>query len=99
MKQFGNIKRRSEFYVFCNRSPNDGSLTYLDAFAKLGNATISFVMSLSLRPFFRREQPGSIWRDSRKLAFKYFSKICGKNSSFIKMRPDRVLYMKTDIRF
>jgi hypothetical protein len=63
MKQFRNIKRRSEFYVCCNRSTNAGFLTFLCAFAKLGNATISFVMSLSVRLLFRIEQPGCHWRD------------------------------------
>lgn len=55
MKQFGNFKRRSEFYVYCNRSSNHEFLTFLDAFAKLGNATISRVIFLSVRQLFHME--------------------------------------------
>jgi hypothetical protein len=92
MKQFGNIKRRSEFYVYCNRSPNVG------AFAKLGNATISFVMSLSPSVSHGTTRL-PLERLSWKLVFEYFSKICGENSSFIKVRQERVLYVKTNIHF
>jgi len=100
MKRFGNIKRRSEFYVNCNRSTNAGFLTFLGAFAKQGNVTVSFVMSLSVRLLFRMEQPCSHWRDfSRNLVFECFSKICGENSNFIKMRQEVLLYMKTNIHF
>jgi hypothetical protein len=72
---------------------------FLDAFAKLGKAAISFVMSV--RPSVRLEQLSSHWTDLHQIwYFLYFSKLCRENSSFIKIGQKwRVLYMKTNTQF
>ena len=58
---------------------------FLDAFAELREATFSFVMFVcsSVRP----HGPTRLQMDgfSRKLVFQYFSKVCQRNSSFIKI--------------
>jgi hypothetical protein len=70
---------------------------FVGAFAKLQNATFSFVMSV--RP--------STWNDSGPTALIFmkidirvlFPKIHRKNSSFIKTEQERALYMKMDVHF
>jgi len=60
-------------------------VTFLGAFAKLRKATISFVMSvrLSVRPHRTARLP--LEGFSRNLVSVYFSKICRKNWSFVKI--------------
>ena len=76
---------------------------FLSAFAKLRKATITFVMFVrsSFRPSVRMEQSGlPLDGFSWNFVFKYFSKICPENSSFIKIwQKQRILYMKTNIHF
>ena len=63
-------------------------VSVLGALAKLRKATISFVMSirLSVRPSFRMEHLGSHWTNFHDIrVFEYFSKMCGENSSFLKI--------------
>jgi hypothetical protein len=65
---------------------------FLGAFAKLRNATISFVMSVCPQGTTRLPLDRFSWN----LIFEDFSKICRKISSFIKMwQEKRVLYVKT----
>jgi hypothetical protein len=74
------------------------NVVFLDAFAKLPKATISFVMLVCLSdcPSIRMEvlscrSTGLSWN----LTFEYFSIICWENSSFIKIRQEyRELYLK-----
>ena len=73
---------------------------YLGAFAKLGKATISYVISvcLSVRPYktTRLALVGFSWN----LTFQYFSKLCGEDSSFIKILYELgVICMKTNTHF
>jgi hypothetical protein len=54
------------------------------AYAKLGKATISFVMSVRLS--FRMEKHGFHWNYSHEIwCLKFFSKSCTENWSFIKI--------------
>ena len=68
--------------------------TILGALAKLRKAAIRFVMSVRPQGTTRLLPDGF----SLNLIFKYFSKICPGNSSFIKIwQAWRILYMKTSI--
>ena len=85
---FTEVKLFRNYYVF------------LDAFAKLRKATISFVMSVhpSICP------RGTTWLPidgfSLNFIYEYFSNICRENSSFIKIEQEQsVLYMKSNIHF
>jgi hypothetical protein len=49
-------------------------LTFLGAFVRLGNSTVSFVMSLSVHPFFRMAR-FSLERLSRNLVFEFFKSV------------------------
>jgi len=78
----------SRYASLCTINP------FLDAFAKLRKETISFVKSV--RPYVlshgttRLPLHGVLWN----LIFDDFSKICGENSSFIKIWQElRVLYV------
>jgi hypothetical protein len=65
---------------------------FFGAFAKLRNATMSFVMSVSPHGRTRLPLDGISWN----LIVEYFSKIYRENWSSIKiLREKRVLYMKT----
>ena len=54
---------------------------FLRAFAKLRNATIGFIMSLSVHP---HERTGLRQKDFHEIC-KYFSKICRETLNFIKI--------------
>jgi hypothetical protein len=76
----------------------------LGAFAKFRKGTISFVMSVrpSARPPVCPHGTSGLPHGgfSWNFIFEYFSKMCGENSSFIKIKPEeRVLYTKTNIHF
>jgi hypothetical protein len=63
---------------------------FLGSFAKLQKATIIFIMSVYL--------PVPLDGISSNFQNVYFSKICRKNSGFIKIRQEQlVLYMETSI--
>jgi len=62
-------------------------LRFLDAFAKLRKATISFFMSVCLSVYLRPHSTVRLpkGRFESNIIFEYFSKTYGENSSFIKI--------------
>jgi hypothetical protein len=69
---------------------------FVRAFAKLRKATISCIMSVRPHATPRLPLDGFSWN----LIFQYFSKICLKNSSFVKIWQEQpILCMKTNIFF
>ena len=67
--------------------PLNVTVSFLGAFSKLRKATIDFVMSV--RPSARMEQLDSHCTDYDEIWYLGFlSKICGENSSSIKIRQE-----------
>ena len=66
--------------------------SFLGAFTKLRNATVSFVMSVrtSVRPSARMEQLGCHWTDFDEIWYLgfFFSKICREGTSIITNRQE-----------
>ena len=62
--------------LFCNKADIAYADTFLSAFAKLRQATISFVMSVRPHETAQLSLDGFRW----KLIFDYFSEVCRVNS-------------------